>query len=105
MKIFKFNKRVEIKKSIGKIQIRALHYGDWKDEKHIEYSELHIWYDNDCEHCPCGWEDRSYEGECNDCGCYLAKKGHEEATAIMCMLPRWIKNIIVKIKERNICEI
>lgn len=24
-----------------------------------------------CENCPAGWEDRSYEGECNDCGCLI----------------------------------
>ena len=24
-----------------------------------------------CEYCPAGWEDRSFEGECNDCGCLI----------------------------------
>ena len=24
-----------------------------------------------CEECPAGWEDRSYEGECNACGCLI----------------------------------
>lgn len=28
-----------------------------------------------CENCPAGWEDRSYEGECNDCGCLIL--GHD----------------------------
>lgn len=25
----------------------------------------------DCEYCPLGWEERSYEGECYDCGCLV----------------------------------
>ena len=28
-----------------------------------------------CEKCPAGWEDRSYEGECNDCGCLIMGHG------------------------------
>lgn len=28
-----------------------------------------------CENCPAGWEDRSYEGECYDCGCLIL--GHD----------------------------
>ena len=28
-----------------------------------------------CDNCPAGWEDRSYEGECNDFGCLIY--GHE----------------------------
>ena len=28
-----------------------------------------------CETCPAGWEDRSYEGECNDCGCRIYGHG------------------------------
>lgn len=28
-----------------------------------------------CEDCPACWEDRSYEGECNDCGCLIM--GHD----------------------------
>ncbi len=24
-----------------------------------------------CEHCPAGWENRSYEGECDDYGCKI----------------------------------
>lgn len=24
-----------------------------------------------CEECPAGWEDRSHEGECYDCGCII----------------------------------
>lgn len=101
MKIFKFNKRVEIDKSIGNLRIETFHYGNWIDGKNVTYSELHIWYDNDCEYCPCCWEDRSYEGECNDCGCRLARKGHEEASTFICMLPTWIKNALIKIKEHG----
>lgn len=28
-----------------------------------------------CENCPAGWENRSYEGECNDCGCQIYGHG------------------------------
>lgn len=28
-----------------------------------------------CENCPAGWEERSYEGECQDCGCLIM--GHD----------------------------
>lgn len=51
----------------------------------------------DCEHCCMGWEDRGYEGECNDCGCYMAKRGNDyPKTMLICMLPRWIKKIFLK---------
>lgn len=44
----------------------------------------------------------SYEGECNDCGCYLAKKGHEEANDIICMMPSWLKIALMKLKGISI---
>lgn len=25
----------------------------------------------ECERCPLGWEERGYEGECYDCGCFV----------------------------------
>lgn len=28
-----------------------------------------------CEHCPAGWENRSYEGECDDYGCRILGHG------------------------------
>ena len=28
-----------------------------------------------CENCPASWEDRSYEGECNDFGCQIMGHG------------------------------
>ena len=102
MKIFKFNKRVEINKSIGTLKLQTFHYGNWdKNGKHYTYSELHLWNDNKCDECPCGWESRSYEGECDCCGCWLAKRGHEEASTWICLLPNWIKGIAVKIKEHR----
>lgn len=98
VKIFKFKKRVEIDKSIGNLILETIHYGAYENGKHKNWSELCLWYDNDCEHCSCGWEDRSYEGECNACGCYLAKRGHEEAPVFVCMLPDSIKRVLVKLK-------
>lgn len=95
MKIFKFKKRIDIDKSIGNLRLETFHYGSYENGKHKNWSELCLWYDKDCEHCPCCWEDRSYEGECYDCGCYLAKKKREESSTIICMLPDWIKNMLM----------
>ena len=99
MIIFKFKKRIDIDKHIGNLKLETFHYGSYENGKHKDWTELHLWYDNDCENCPCGWEDRSYEGECYDCGCWLAKKGHEEAPTFICMLPNWIKNILVGLRK------
>lgn len=101
MKIFKFKKSIDINKSIGNLRIKTFNYGSYENGKHKSWSKLYIWYDNDCEYCPCGWEDRSYEGECYDCGCYLAKRGHEEAPTIICMLPNWAKTMLLKILKRG----
>lgn len=50
----------------------------------------------DCEHCCMGWEDRGYEGECNDCGCCF---NYEFDVPIWkCVLPYWVKRLIKKIK-------
>ena len=97
MTIFKFKKRVEIEKSIGNLKLETFHYGSYEGGKHDNWTELHLWYDNDCEHCPCGWEYRSYEGECEDCGCLVSKDGDFTTPTFVCMLPNWIKNIILKL--------
>ena len=50
----------------------------------------------DCEHCCISWEDSSYEGECNDCGCCF---NYEFDVPIWkCMLPYWVKRLIKRIK-------
>jgi hypothetical protein len=40
------------------------------DEAMTQWNELIITCDN-CEYCPLGWENTTYEGECIDCGCYV----------------------------------
>lgn len=104
MKIFEFKKRVEIKKTIGNIHLDTFNYVAYENGKRNEWTELSLWYDRDCEHCPCGWEHRSYEGECEDCGCLISKDGDFSAPTFVCMLPSWIKNIIIKIKRIKVDE-
>ena len=99
MTIFKFKKRVEINKSIGNLKLETFHYGSYEGGKPKDWTELHLWYDKDCEHCPCGWEYRSYEGEYEDCGCLVSKDGDFSAPTLVCMLPNWIKRIILKLKR------
>ena len=96
MRILKTHKRIEVNKSIGNIKITSMHYSkpienskEWEN-----YTNINCWYDCDCENCPMGWEDMSYEGECNDCGCLF---DHDFKVPIWkCMLPEWIKKLIVK---------
>ena len=97
MTIFKTKKRIDIDKSIGNMRITTINYGKYEDDKYKTWTEIHCWYDCDCESCPMGWEVRSYEGECEDCGCCF---GYEVGCAPIwkCMLPRWIKNLILKVK-------
>ena len=102
MTIFKFKKRVEFKKSIGNLKLETLHYGSYVDEKYKEWTGLHLWYDNDCENCPCCLECRNYDGECEDCGCLLSKDGDFSTPILVCMLPNWIKKIILRLKGKRI---
>jgi len=99
MKVWKFKKRIEIDKTIGNIHIETFHYSSFENDKPKHWTELHCWYECDCEHCSLSWEDRSYEGKCYDCGCFLAKKGHDNAPMLICMLPRWIKKILLRYKN------
>lgn len=84
---------------------------DWINEKniHIGNLELGAWtvysnegkrieldLDPDCEHCPFGWDCTSYEGECEDCGCYINYEF--DTPKFFCALPRWIKKLIKKVK-------
>lgn len=100
MKVWKFKKRIEIDKTIGNFHIETFHYGSFENDKPKHWTELNCWYECDCEHCPLSWEDRSYE-ECNDYGCFLAKKGHDIAPMLICMLPNWIKKILLKHKQER----
>lgn len=96
MKILKIHKRVEIHKSIGNMKITSAHCAKPVDNSSEweHYTEISCWYDRNCENCPMGWEDRSYEGDCNDCGCLF---DYDFKVPIWkCMLPRWIKAIVFK---------
>lgn len=46
----------------------------------------------DCARCPCGWEDTSYEGECNDCGCVACRD--MSGRSLVCRLPDPVKRLI-----------
>lgn len=98
MTLWKFKKRIEIDKKIGNFNIHTFHYGGFdKKGKSKHWTELHCWYECDCENCPLSWEDKDYWGECNDCGCYMAEAGEDcPKSLLICMLPRWIKKIIYK---------
>lgn len=86
------------------MKLTSTKYADYSKNKPIHYTEIHLWYDNDCEECPCGWECRSYEGECDDCGCLISKDGDFTAPTIICAMPTWIKRLIMKIKQIKPCD-
>ena len=99
MKIFRRHKTIDIDKSIGNIRTNSTHYSkaienssEWK-----HYTTINGWYDCDCGDCPMGWEERNYEGACDDCGCLF---DYDFNVPIWkCMLPDWIKKLIIKHKR------
>lgn len=110
MKVFKFKRHIEIDKTIGNIHIETFYYGSYENDKHKHWTELHFGYEPDCECCPLSWEERGYEGECYDCGCCMAEYNQEyPKTTLICMLPNWIKKILLRRKieksVRNFKEI
>lgn len=104
MRVLKFKKRIniDIDKAIGNFHISTFHYGGFDERGNSKYwTELHCWYDCDCEHCPLSWEDRGYEDA--DCGCYMAEYGEEyPKTDLICKLPNWVKKILLKHKIKQI---
>ena len=97
MKVWKFKKRIEIDKTIGNLHIETFHYGSFENDKPKHWTELHCWYECDCEHCPLSWEVRGYDD--GDCGCYMAEYGDYPKTDLICRLPRWIKKILLRHKQ------
>ena len=100
----KIHKRIDIDKSIGNMRIAAFNYAKpMKNSDEWEHcTEISCWYDRDCGNCPMSWEDRSYEGECNDCGCLFDYDFN--VSTWKCMLPKWIKRMIAKrIKKKGEC--
>ena len=49
-----------------------------------------------CENCCFGWDCTSYEGECEDCGCYIDYEFN--TPKIFCALPWRIKKLIKKVR-------
>lgn len=96
MKVWKFKKHIEIEKTIGNFHIETFHYGSFENDKPKHWTELHCWYECDCENCPLSWE--SYD---EDCGCYMAEYGDCPKSELVCMLPRWIKKILLKHKQES----
>lgn len=102
MKVCKFKKHIEIDKTIGNIHINTFHYDSYENDKHKHWTELHCWYEPNCECCPLSWEVRGYEGECYDCGCYMAEYSYEyPKSMLICMLPRWIKKMLLRRKMKK----
>ena len=100
MKVWKFKKRIEIDKTIGNFHIETLHYSSYENDKPKHWTELHCWYECDCEHCPLYWEVRGYDDA--DCGCYMAEYGEDyPKTDLICMLPNWIKKILLRYKTER----
>lgn len=54
----------------------------------------------DCEQCSLSWENRSYEGECLDYGCYAYRDLYGDK--FICYLPGFIKRRIADIKKKRI---
>lgn len=79
-----------------RFHIGDLALGHWEVWRVNGKDEFHICLDPDCENCRFGWECMSYEGECEDCGCYI---DHDFNTPKwICALPRWTKKLIKKVK-------
>lgn len=86
---------------------------DWLDEKNIHIGDLefyhiiihringkrerHIGFCPNCENCYFSWEYRSYEGECEDCGCYIDYEFN--TPKFYCAIPWRIKKLIKKLKR------
>ena len=88
------------------------YFFEWLEEKNVHIGDLEFYhfithkrngkrertigFCPDCEHCFFGWDCTSYEGECEDCGCYI---NYEFNTPkIFCALPWRIKKLIKKVK-------
>lgn len=95
MKVWKFKRRIEIARKIGNFYIQTFHYCSLKNDKRINWTELHCWYECDCEHCPLSREVRGYED--TDCGCYMAEYDEDyPRLLVICMLPNWVKRILLR---------
>lgn len=102
MKILKFKKCIEIDKTFGDFHISTFRYSSLKNDKHKQWTEMECWHEPDCESCVLSWEHRNYEGECIDCGCYLAETSEDcPRLSVICMLPNWVKRILLKWQNKK----
>lgn len=99
MRILKTKKRIDFDICLRNIYISTFHYCDCSTGELEHWAEIICWYESDCENCPLGWESRSYEGECEDCGCFF---DHDfNVPKWKCMLPNFVKKIYLRRKERE----
>lgn len=98
MILWKFKKHIEIDKTLGNFHISTSHYGGFdKKGRSKNWTELDCWYEPDCRNCPLCWEVRGYDDV--NFGCYMADIGEDcPKTLLICMLPNWIKKILLKHK-------
>lgn len=100
MTLLKTKRRIDFDKSIGNIKICSFHYGDCSSGEWKNWTEIKCFYEQNCEDCPLGWEDRSYEGECYDCGCLFDKDF--DVPVWKCMLPKFVKKLYLRrMKNEN----
>lgn len=98
MRVLKLKKPIKIAKKIGNFHIKTLRRSSIEKDKH--WTELHCWYECDCQNCPLSWVEQYYE-DC-DCGCWMAEYGEEYPKSLLvCMLPKWAKNILLRRVEKR----
>ena len=83
------------------LEEKKIHIGDLEFYHFITYKmngkrERSIGFCPNCDNCYFAWGYTSYEGECEDCGCYI---DHDfEVSKFFCALPWRIKKLIKKVK-------
>lgn len=96
MRLAKVYKDIKLDKRIGNVRLTTTRYAEPRDDGWHHYKTVDLWYDNDCENCPCGWDKMSYEGECEDCGCLFDYDFN--VPVWKCMLPKRIKRLYRRLK-------
>lgn len=98
MRVLNLKRPIRIDKTIGNVHIKTFHYRSYQDDKH--WTELHCWYECDCQNCPLSWVEQLYDGY--DCGCWVAEFGEEYPKSLLvCMLPKWAKKILLRRVEKR----
>ncbi len=98
MRLLKLKKHIKIAKKIGNLHIKTIKRSS--PEKDKQWTELHCWYECDCQNCPLSWVEQGYD-DC-DCGCWMAQYGEEYPKSLLvCMLPKWVKKILLRRVEKR----